>query len=372
MFVPLLLSFSSMKAEHVVPLSQCMILSGAIINISVFAAERHPEFPDAPLIDYDCIVLLAPMIFLGVTLGVLLNQMTPQWFLLLLLLVSLGVALWRTTKKGISQRQAEELEEPPTPRTALSARRPQTARARVQSYYEEFVDLTNSKYRQVVGTMIIWLVFLASAFHGLNTCTTEFVVFLVLLAVALVVATELIRRYIVADEVYQVVDVMEAKRRPSITSPVPWVDDTFLPVLGFCAGLLGGLLGLGGGIIMSPVLLDVGMHSTATQATTAVLVLLSSSIATIQFAVLGLHVWHFALWYSAVTVAGTILGQMLCEHYVRTYKRYSFITLAIAGVLLASLVALVIVGSLNVMEDIRNGAEMGFSTARLCAGSGQG
>merc|ERR1740138_1885135 len=118
MFVPLLLSFSSMKAELTVPLSQCMILAGAIINISVFVTQRHPEFPDAPLIDYDCIVLLAPMIFLGVTFGVLLNQVTPQWLLLLLLLMSLGVALWRCLLKGIKQWRDEQMQ-PDVPSTRL-------------------------------------------------------------------------------------------------------------------------------------------------------------------------------------------------------------------------------------------------------------
>merc|ERR1719277_541108 len=105
------------------------------------------------------------------------------------------------------------------------------------------------------------------------------------------------------------------------------------PIIAFAAGFLGGLLGLGGGIILSPVLLEVGMHSEAVQATTAVFVFLSSSLATIQFAVLQQHVWHYVLWYGGVTTVATLFGQQLCEVYVRRKKRYSMITLAIAGVL---------------------------------------
>merc|ERR1719277_2571798 len=89
------------------------------------------------------------------------------------------------------------------------------------------------------------------------------------------------------------------------------------PLAAFGAGFLGGLLGLGGGIIMSPVLIEVGMHSEAVQATTAVFVFLSSSLATIQFARLHQHVWHYALWYGGVTVVATMLGQYLCDVYVR-------------------------------------------------------
>merc|ERR1719326_1321517 len=140
------------------------------------------------------------------------------------------------------------------------------------------------------------------------------------------------------------------------------------PAVAFGGGFLGGLLGLGGGVIMSPVLLEVGMHSESVQATTAVIVFLSSSLATIQFALLSQIVWHYALWYSCITIVATILGQHLCEVYVRRTGRYSLITLSIAGVLLFSLVALSIVGTQQVIEDVKYGQQMWWSTARLCSG----
>merc|ERR1719326_2132851 len=74
------------------------------------------------------------------------------------------------------------------------------------------------------------------------------------------------------------------------------------PAVAFGGGVLGGLLGLGGGVIMSPLLLEVGMHAESVQATTAVIVFLSSSLATIQFALLSQIVWHYALWYSMITI----------------------------------------------------------------------
>lgn len=142
------------------------------------------------------------------------------------------------------------------------------------------------------------------------------------------------------------------------------------PLLAFGGGVLGGLLGLGGGIIMSPVLLEVGMHSESVQATTALIVFLSSSLATIQFALLSQIVWHYALWYSLITVLATAAGQYLCEVHVRRTGRYSFITLAIAAVLGFSLISLAVVGSRQVYEDIKYGQQMWWSTAGLCSSSG--
>merc|ERR1719428_1180671 len=59
------------------------------------------------------------------------------------------------------------------------------------------------------------------------------------------------------------------------------------PLFAVVAGFLGGFLGIGGGIIMGPLLLELGMGAEANQATTAMFVFLSSSLATIQFVVLG-------------------------------------------------------------------------------------
>jgi len=109
MFVPLLVSLSGLKTDKAVPCSQFMIFLGSLVNLSVFASQRHPAARKQPLIDYDCLVLLEPMLCLGVMLGVIANQVTPQWLLLFLLCLTMVIALWRTVSKGIKQYQAESL-----------------------------------------------------------------------------------------------------------------------------------------------------------------------------------------------------------------------------------------------------------------------
>lgn len=364
MFVPLLTSLSGLKPEQAVPLSQAMILSGSIVNISVFLAQRHPKNPSLPVIDYNCVVLLAPMLFLGVTFGVLVNQVSPQWLLLLLLCLSLGFALWRSGSKGLQQLRSERL--------ALPDRR--TGRLdtpRAVDHMVVFMELTNKHAWQVVGTVAIWLLMLISSGHGIAVCSSRFIGFLVILAALMVGCTALSARYIARDTPDYDSDSGKEAMPRWVSKEDLWSVVQF-PLVGFGAGFLGGLLGLGGGMIMSPVLLEVGMHSEAVQSTTAVFVLLSSSLATIQFAVLGQHVWDYVLWYCAVTVAATLLGQHLCEVFVRKSGRYSLITLAIAGVVGASLLGLLVVGAQRVVDDLAMGQQMWFSGQRLCSGGGLG
>merc|ERR1719386_232336 len=93
------------------------------------------------------------------------------------------------------------------------------------------------------------------------------------------------------------------------------------PLLAVVAGFLGGFLGIGGGIIMGPLLLELGMSAEANQATTAMFVFLSSSLATVQFVVLGKTMPQFVFWFTTWVIVSTFIGQTLIDYMLRRYKR---------------------------------------------------
>merc|ERR1719428_1087357 len=102
--------------------------------------------------------------------------------------------------------------------------------------------------------------------------------------------------------------------------------------MAFLAGFRGGFLGIGGGLVMGPVLLELGLLPEVGQATTALFVLLSSSLGTAQFVLLGKEMPYFVLWYTFWVAVSTIAGQMMSDRIVRVYKRTSFIVFAVCGV----------------------------------------
>mmetsp|Transcript_761 Transcript_761/g.1832 ORF Transcript_761/g.1832 Transcript_761/m.1832 type:complete len:548 (+) Transcript_761:48-1691(+) len=366
-FVPLLVTLAGLKASSAVPISQCMIFSSSIVNLTAFLAQRHPAQPERTKIDYDCVALFEPMLCLGVTLGVLVHQTAPQWLLLVLLVVTLSIALWRTGDKGLRQLRAEAKQSSrpfrfPSRRELLQG----IQRDDSSSYFEEVSHNLYLNMVPMLAAMGVWLLMLLASFQQMGTCTVGFAVFLLFLVAMLALCTMAYSRYLLRDHV-------EPEVATTGTEDAAWTlrssssREVYQMILvAFGAGFLGGLLGLGGGVVVSPVLLEVGMHSEAVQATTAVFVFLSSSLATTQFAILGHHIWHYALWYSGVAVLGTLLGLLVSEAFVRVNRRYSMITLAIAGVLLASLVALTMVGIREVVSDIVYGQQLGFSTSQLC------
>merc|ERR1719386_355463 len=139
------------------------------------------------------------------------------------------------------------------------------------------------------------------------------------------------------------------------------------PMMAVGAGFLGGFLGIGGGIIMGPLLLELGMSAEANQATTAMFVFLSSSLATIQFVVLGKTMPQFVFWFTTWVILATFIGQTGIDYMLRKYQRASLIILSIAGIVAGSLVMMSFIGLTEVYNDISRGADMGLHPQQLCA-----
>ena len=88
---------------------------------------------------------------------------------------------------------------------------------------------------------------------------------------------------------------------PTIEGDIIWNQRNCVmyPVLACAAGAMGGMLGIGGGMIMGPLLLELGMLAETTAATSATTVLLTAASGTFQVSIL----WRCALQLSSAKVA---------------------------------------------------------------------
>lgn len=366
-FVPLLTLCTPLNLSETVPMAQAMILSGAVINVMFFIHQRHALFRDLPKIDYDCVVLLEPMLCAGVTWGVLLHQASPAWFLVGLLCLTIGPAFWRTAMKGIQQFRQESEEDPVSHSPSASETRALPLWRRFVRRFNTFMELMGDNARAVIGVVVIWFLVFLSTMHPFSKCSHLFFAFLAGCFLVLVFITWIAVSYVVQEHAART----PAPRKSGETA-LQWTGPCIskYPAMAFGAGFLGGLLGLGGGIILSPVLLELGMHPESVQATTSIFVFLSSSLAVVQYSMLNVYTWHLVVWFCSISVVGTLIGQLICELYVRRHRRFSVITFAIACILFVSMVALLILGIMSVIASYPN--NMGFSFWKLCASVDQG
>lgn len=86
-------------------------------------------------------------------------------------------------------------------------------------------------------------------------------------------------------------------------------------------------MGVGGGIVASPVLLTIGAHPSVVTASTSFMILFTSTSTTLQFAILGRLPWDYALFYGALCFVSSLTGNYLVAAMMRKYKKSSYVIL---------------------------------------------
>jgi uncharacterized membrane protein YfcA len=365
-YVPLLLLLLGFSTKEAVPLSQAMIVGGATVNVIMFCGERHPKYPTKPRIDYDVIMMLNPGLAAGVTLGVMCNIISPQWLIVCILVVTLVSALQKSWTKGISQWRKES-----AALAAIAASSsgpggsggPGGVPAKPQNIQIKLADfrtaalLAQDNQRNLSLIFGCWAVFFAVNLVKAPQCSGPYWMQMLGLVGLCFVFTAA-----GANTIRNKADGECAEGMLQWTEETLWM----YPLMSMVAGFLGGFLGIGGGIIMGPLLLELGMAPEASQATTAMFVWLSSSLATIQFVVMGKAMPEYAIWFTTWVVIFTFIGQTGIDYMLRKYQRSSLIVLSIAGIIAGSLLMMSAIGTRDIIGDLMRGAYMGFSPMQLC------
>jgi uncharacterized membrane protein YfcA len=106
------------------------------------------------------------------------------------------------------------------------------------------------------------------------------------------------------------------------------------------AGLFAGLFGIGGGIIKSPLMLEMGVHPAVASATCATMILFTSFTATSSFMVYGDLDYEYGAAFLVVGFISTLVGQLLMQALMKKYNRNSYIAYSVAIVVGASVLAM--------------------------------
>lgn len=103
--------------------------------------------------------------------------------------------------------------------------------------------------------------------------------------------------------------------------------------MSFGAGVAAGMLGIGGGMILGPFMLAMGVNPHVSAATSSFMILSTSTVALLQFTMSGLLDFEYALWTAASAIIGACIGILVIKRVIEHYKRTSPIVLLLAVVL---------------------------------------
>jgi len=140
---------------------------------------------------------------------------------------------------------------------------------------------------------------------------------------------------------------------PFMKTDIVWNLKKLVLLSGKCSfgGLFAGLLGLGGGVIFNPLLLDAGHPPEVAAATGMYMVMYSSGAATVQYLITGDLNIEFSLWLGAFSIIGTITGMIWMKNYIKKTGRQSAILLMLAIMMLVSTIVMPIFGAISALKS---------------------
>jgi hypothetical protein len=128
------------------------------------------------------------------------------------------------------------------------------------------------------------------------------------------------------------------------------------------AGVLASMCGIGGGMVVGPILVQYNISPRVSSATTATTLLLLSSSVSLVYMCRGYAPLDYSIYLSVVTFFGAMVGKMLVGRLVKQTGKESLILFFLAGITIASCL---LMGTLGALRVWYNGAAA-FRFTSLC------
>lgn len=319
-FVAVFISVLSMTAHEAVPLSKFVILLSAICTF-VLNSKKN-----AGLIDYVLVRSIVPLSLAGTLIGVLINTLVSDPVLLIILCVLQSVLLLRTgqlswnkyrqeTKKPAPVAVADDEKAEPVTEVATAAA-PKPVAAAHRARHSEIK-------KNIVMASLVPVVVVCGVFASLSSLAVRIVLNVVAVGSCLSVSYWFYR----LDH--------------GLNSHV-------LAAAGFVGGVAAGLFGIGGGLVYSPVMLRMGVHTPVVIAVSSTGVLFASASTAMQYLFMGRIPVFSGLLFSVFgimsAVAAVFLVRYLAKKPGESYRIFLLVTAAVAlslGVTLAKTITTV-------------------------------
>ncbi|KAK6124991.1 hypothetical protein DH2020_041265 [Rehmannia glutinosa] len=312
-FVPMLTLIIGFDPKTSTAISKCMITGAAVATVYYNLKLRHPS-RELPIIDYDLALLFQPMLVLGISIGVIFNVIFAEWMVtVLLILLFIGTST-KAFFKGVETWKKETI-------------------------IKKVSIIDNVYWKKLSILIVVWLIILllhiSKVYLQITLLKLALLIFSFVFSFDFRTLPFFLQDYTatcsaaywtvtllqipvaVGASGYQAVclykgwKVIESKGETENNWTVHQL--ILCCFCGILAGIVGGLLGLGGGFILGPLFLELGIPPQVSSATTTLVMMFSSSMSVIQYYLLRRFPPSYALYFVVVATFAALVGQ----HVVR-------------------------------------------------------
>lgn len=385
LLTPVLLIFFQYSANKAIMLVYSIVFGGSFGNFVNVAFQRNPK-TNKPYVDYNLSVICMPLMTLGAMIGILINKLLAPILMiagLIIVMIYSGKKLYVKAKDQYakeSNEKAQALIEHSSPKNSLHdlelvdmSGRQKAQGIELQGNRELEAILKQEQQMfpaRKVGILLALLLFIIlttllrgsrefGSLIGLDYCNSGY--WLVYLFAIVGCGAIYIKASGLVKHETQVKNQCNYQEQNNRFTMTPTVINKMIP-LSLIAGVLAGLLGLGGGMVMSPALLQLGMQPQDLAATVGFFVVQTSFITLFQSVMYGDVSGTELVFFLVVAFVGSYGVSWVLKYMVEKYKRPSLILLTLCFVLLLSLVVMPV---FSVYKSIDRPEEM-FTFGSIC------
>lgn len=406
-----LLSFTSSDSVH---LSRITILASALVNIAVNYRKRDAKQSDRFLIDYSLAAVMIPLHLAGAEVGVMLGKLLPTIGITVFLFFVLILAVYKTHIRANEETKKESLMINKDKRSALDREKsknedmntltelenlPQidgdgrsedveavTQRAReaqednlkpvslelvvsappVDYYNENYESLsTGYLFKQQYVNFLIMIASLSSVLMsallrggdgrpsiiGLQVCST--ITNRIVLASQMTTFLLAILSYMYNNQslIKQSIESLSLERDKYIR--------TRLIVASYLTGMAAGVVGVGGGMMLSIYMLSFGLDVVASGVQATFLILFSSTSTSVQSIIAGgIHMRHVYV-IMMMSLIGSIIGNCFIKKQIQKHNKQSIVLWILLGVLILALIVIPYQGVTDIIKNPKASLSLG-------------
>ena len=368
LFIPVLLLIMKFYPHEAIPISKMVIFAGALTSFIQNLRVKRPG-RNTKALNYNLIIVNASNLLLGTVFGVTLNKILPNTlilFLLCLLLVYNSIKTFKTFLKVYREENGETSQSMNSQIRSLSSgnfdiNQPLDQVER-EIYKDQFILRWDKLQFVLVPFLIMGVLSILRESEMISKCSLVYWI-LVLIFIIIVIAFD----YFVIIHIDKEYNYRKMINFPYDSKDINWTQSTIIKLcgVGFLAGFIAGTIGIGGGVVLGPILLDLGIHPIVGTVTTNFLVLITSSSTTFQFILFKMLNYEFGFFCIIFSILGSFCGTRLVNSYVKNTGKQSFIVLILFFVVITSAVVLPLSSLINIINDYRKGINV-FEFESLC------
>ena len=371
LFIPVLLLIMNFYPHEAIPISKIVIFAGAITSFIQNTKVKRPG-RNSKALNYNLVIVNAPNLLLGTILGVTLNKILPNsliLFLLCMLLFFYSFKTFKTFLKIYREENSGELHSMSSQFNTISQRsvnndiNQQEERPVEFEIYKDRFLLRWDKLKYIIIPFLIMAgLSILRESEIVSKCSA---IYWILMFSFLAIV--LIYDYFIYNHIQTEYSYRKIIGFPYDDRDLNWTNQTIIKLcfIGFLAGFIAGVIGIGGGVVLGPILLDLGVHPIVGTVTTNMLVLITSSSTTFQFILFKMLNIEYGIICIIFSALGSYCGTYLVNTYVKKTGKQSFIVLVLFCVVIISAIVLPLSSLINILEDYNKGHNI-FEFESLC------